>query len=555
MIDNHTALIVDDASRFTDQALFGPNDQVLYAVDSESAMAVLHEHPEVSTVLINLEASAEKGLALVSSLRAGQGSWVPAIGFCADPDDVQTIERILEARVEELILRPFNIALLRHHAQKLQRLHTCRVALDNQARAHDLDSLIDSLSTGVGIFEYSHGRMRTLYVNGAFLLGAKGLIEIPKLYGDNAVSALTAENAKAVLAALENHLQNGAPVDLPLHVKGWDGSEMSVRLQGLPIRYEGRSTPVFLVSITDISSQHRAERALTESSRQLDSLMNAVPGGIAMFDLSGKPRILYANDGLHAMCGYDAQEYRQLMEEDFHHLIDPRDHELMDQLLSEFRANPQHMEAFFRALTKSRQVRWMRITVSPYGEGQCCNAVFIDVTHDKEVEAKNERMRSELYYRAEFDVLTGISNRDAFYRQTSDLLRAHPDTAYVILMMDIDRFKVVNDMFGKEVGDRILIAIANGLKHLLNGIGTYARMEADHFAACFPQRLLDMEKILHLFDIGLKRQKLDYHIQLSLGIYQIRNINVPINHMCDRAAMALKTIKGQRGAALCLLRR
>ena len=69
-------------------------------------------------------------------------------------------------------------------------------------------------------------------------------------------------------------------------------------------------------------------------------------------------------------------------------------------------------------------------------------------------------------------------------------------------------------------------------------------MDSDHFVACFPQRFLDIDHIMRLVDLGLKRQKLEYHIQMSFGIYRIGDISVPVHQMCDRAVMALKTIKG-----------
>ena len=49
---------------------------------------------------------------------------------------------------------------------------------------------------------------------------------------------------------------------------------------------------------------------------------------------------------------------------------------------------------------------------------------------------------------------------------------------------------------------------------------------------------------MSLFNAGLKRQKIDYQIQLSYGIYPINDIDTPVNHMCDRAVMAMRTVKG-----------
>lgn len=543
MSDKPIILIVDDASRLNGSAMFGSEYRICRADNRASALALIKDEPNLGIAIINLEASAEDSLALVSTLRARQHAGIPVIGLCLNPDDHPAIEYELES-VEEFIIRPIHLPLLAHHVRKLQKLHAYRIRSAGSAGAYPFDSLIDTLSTGVGVFEYVDEALHTLFVNQAFLRVADTYIDVSELYSEDALRMLHPQEAEVVRQAIEGHLHNGALIDMPLRVCGPDGHETSLRVQALPIHYPGRNSPVFLVSFTDISTQYRTEKALQESNSKLASLMNAVPGGIAVYDLSFTPKLIYANEMLATMSGYPMEEYEQLMQQDYHLLVDPRDHALLDGLIASFREQPQCLEESIRILTRNGEVRWIHISIAPFGEGPLCNAVFIDITHDREIETKNDRMRSELYYRAEFDVLTGINNRESFYRKTTDLLHENNDIPYVMLAIDIDRFKVVNDLFGKEVGDRILVAIGHGLKYLLNGIGTCARMEADHFSACFPQRLLDMDRILRLFEIGLKRQKIDYHIQLSFGIYQIRNINVPVNHMCDRAVMALKTIKG-----------
>ncbi|MDD3212917.1 MAG: diguanylate cyclase, partial [Eubacteriales bacterium] len=316
------------------------------------------------------------------------------------------------------------------------------------------------------------------------------------------------------------------------------------RLKAFPIRYEGRDTPVFLAGVSDVPSRYRVEAVLRESDRKMAAIMNAIPGGIAMFDLHQPVKLLYSNPALSRMCGYSVNENRKLFAEDYHKLLDSRDHVQVDRLISDFRENPQPVKAVFRLLTKTGSFRWVRISATPTGENLQCSVVFIDITQDKENEIKSERMRCELYYRSEHDALTGINNRETFYRKTAEMLHANPGTDYVLVTMDIDRFKVVNDMFGKEVGDQILVVIAEGLRSLLSDVGTCARMEADHFVACLPQKMLDMERIMSLFNASLKRQKIDYQIQLSYGIYQINDIDTPVNHMCDRAVMAMRTVKG-----------
>jgi diguanylate cyclase (GGDEF)-like protein/PAS domain S-box-containing protein len=323
-----------------------------------------------------------------------------------------------------------------------------------------------------------------------------------------------------------------------------DGASLSYQLRrraASPVRYDGEApgkAPAYPACCPDLG------RKLRENDRNLSALINAVPGGIAMYDLTDGLRLMYSNDVLAQMAGYDADEYRKVFNADFHDLIDPRDRPAVDRMLASYASTRQHIEGSFRIITRSGAVRWVHASAAPVDEGPLCTAVFIDVTREKENEARSERMRTELNYRTEFDSLTGLPNRETFYRQTSEMLHAHADTPYVVLVMDIDRFRVLNDMLGKETGDRVLVTLANELKHMLEAGGTCARMESDHFAACFPQERLDMPLIINRLDQSLKRLNIDFHVQLSFGVYPIRNNNVPINHMCDRAVMAMKTIKG-----------
>jgi diguanylate cyclase (GGDEF)-like protein/PAS domain S-box-containing protein len=295
---------------------------------------------------------------------------------------------------------------------------------------------------------------------------------------------------------------------------------------------------------SDRCAQTSAEQAQINRKQKFETIMNVIPGGFALFDITDKPHILYSNDAFYALFGYTAQEYQQLNASDYSALVDPRDLPIAEKMLTTCIRESKQATSVFRIFTKNHSVRWIRVTLNPMENGTQIGAVIIDVTQDKENEIKNERIREELNYRAEHDPLTGIFNRESFYRRTAEMLQAHPDTAYVILTMDIDRFRVLNDIFGKEVGDRVLIDIGKGLKRILEDVGTYARMESDHFAACFPQSMLDMNRILTLLDSNLSQKDIDFHVQLSYGIYPIHNINIPVNHMCDRAVMAMKTIKG-----------
>ncbi|MBQ7906027.1 MAG: EAL domain-containing protein [Spirochaetaceae bacterium] len=151
---------------------------------------------------------------------------------------------------------------------------------------------------------------------------------------------------------------------------------------------------------------------------------------------------------------------------------------------------------------------------------------------------------SELSYRANHDLLTGIANKISFCEKTEKMLRENPDKKYVLVRTNIERFKVINDLFGTNVGDIILKDVANTLQILFHEKGTYGRIESDHFAVCFDTSLMVPADICKQIESAIQSHNLNYALQVNIGIYEIDDISVPVDQMCDRANLALQTIKG-----------
>ena len=144
----------------------------------------------------------------------------------------------------------------------------------------------------------------------------------------------------------------------------------------------------------------------------------------------------------------------------------------------------------------------------------------------------------------ERDSLTGIYTREAFNKYTLDMFRLNPETDYILARLDVERFKVINDLFGSKTGDTILNIIARKLETLLHGIGTYGRVAGDNFVCCYPVGTVDMAKEWKNKDEEIQNLQLKYDITICVGIYKVTDKTVPINLMCDRAEMAIRTIKG-----------
>lgn len=146
---------------------------------------------------------------------------------------------------------------------------------------------------------------------------------------------------------------------------------------------------------------------------------------------------------------------------------------------------------------------------------------------------------------AETDWLTGIYNRSAFARYTKAMLLNNLKTQYVLICWNIERFKIINDIFGAEMGDALLKDIAKTLRSMCTEHGgVCGRLEADNFACCFPYDEFDIENIIKNTKRSLPSANIQYEINIGVGIYVIDDIALPISTMCDRASIALHTIKG-----------
>ena len=109
-------------------------------------------------------------------------------------------------------------------------------------------------------------------------------------------------------------------------------------------------------------------------------------------------------------------------------------------------------------------------------------------------------MEEELLF---FDELTKIYNRKGFFTYTALLLEEHPGIDFCLIYWNIQQFKVLNNLFGLQTGDQILIHIADILHNEFSDqIATYGRLEADNFICCVPGSLtlrlpLDFHNSLH----------------------------------------------------------
>ena len=148
-------------------------------------------------------------------------------------------------------------------------------------------------------------------------------------------------------------------------------------------------------------------------------------------------------------------------------------------------------------------------------------------------------------YRATHDPLTGLYNKEFFYEKVRQRLDEQPEEQFILICSDIGNFKIVNDVFGMECGDRVLIRIARALHKMCKPDQIYGRIGNDGFALLMKKSDYGEEYFQNVPQSKVYVEKdIEYPIRLYLGVYEIVQKDLPVSGMCDRAKMAIATIKG-----------
>ena len=142
-----------------------------------------------------------------------------------------------------------------------------------------------------------------------------------------------------------------------------------------------------------------------------------------------------------------------------------------------------------------------------------------------------------------YDQLTGLYSKEYFYQQVRQTLRENPDREYNIVCSNIENFKLYNDTFGTDAGDRLLREIAGIMQSIIGDSGICGRFAADRFL-CLQERGQEMRD-REDFDSKMEISSVVKSLVMRWGVYEVVDRSVPVEQMCDRAQLAADSIKGQ----------
>lgn len=263
------------------------------------------------------------------------------------------------------------------------------------------------------------------------------------------------------------------------------------------------------------------------SHKMRDFLIHNMTTPILIFDCYDKLQVLnrFAADELHVEKGMDLNDY--IEGNNLRYILTPERRKAGKT--KEFTLTLNHGEKTF--LIHGQEI---------WGKGNHFDGtllIYDDIS-------KQEKLKDEAAFHATRDNLTGLWNREYFFEMVTKTLRDNPSIEFLLIVSDIHRFKMFNDILGKKTGDDLLITIAEGFRERRLPLWLMARIGGDRFALMMPVADYNEERFLQTTQKIVEQRDYALTVHFYLGVYHIKDLTLGVADMCDRAFLALESIKG-----------
>ena len=222
---------------------------------------------------------------------------------------------------------------------------------------------------------------------------------------------------------------------------------------------------------------------LQSTLTQYRSLIERLPAVTYLDDLAtGETR--YISPQIIKLFGITPDEWKSSPDA-WLRAVHPDDRERADTAFAEALETGGEFHAEYRVLSPDGVVRWVldRTVILPRVDGQraLTQGMIFDITDRK-------RAEQELSHRATHDPLTGLPNRDQFRTALDEAIAAAQadGEAVAVMYVDLDDFKLVNDGFGHEVGDELLVGVTERLSRATRATDVVGRDGGDEFLVLMP---------------------------------------------------------------------
>lgn len=286
------------------------------------------------------------------------------------------------------------------------------------------------------------------------------------------------EDLKLASENFEKHCADpNHPYDQVVRYIHRDGSTIWIRCRGLAIRDEDGKPIRMLGAHTDITDLKETEEEISRLTKEYEKVFNGTQDAMFLIKVLDDGSFSYVRNNL---------EHQNKTGISLEQIMNKAPQELLGKDMGNIvEKNYQNCVDSRKRITYEEELDlpggkyiWLTTLTPIMDEGRVSNIVgsATDITERKILELELEKY-------ANYDKLTGLPNRRLFFERLNQMILENEryNSKFALLFIDLDGFKEINDNYGHEVGDEVLIIAGNRLLESIRKSDTVARMGGDEF--------------------------------------------------------------------------
>ncbi|MBB4120285.1 PAS domain S-box protein [Martelella radicis] len=299
--------------------------------------------------------------------------------------------------------------------------------------------------------------------------------------GDIWRRAVHPEDRERVEKAVHRTIETGDHLDEEYRVMLSDGAYRHLHIAANLVRDKSGRPSRVIGAAWDVTARRQMTLDLAEQHELMRVTLNSIGDAVITTDAAG--RVRWLNPAAERMTGWSADEAAGKPSAQVFSIINEETREIAPDPIAASLEHGRVVGLAENTLLVGRHGLEYGIedSAAPIrsSEGQILGVVL--VFHDV---SEQRRLSREMTYRASHDPLTGLLNRSEFDRRLQRTFETAQEagTANVLLYIDLDQFKIVNDTCGHTVGDALLKKVSSLMQDCLRKRDTLARLGGDEFA-------------------------------------------------------------------------
>ena len=269
---------------------------------------------------------------------------------------------------------------------------------ENKSKAvkEELQTTFSCIPCGLCVYKFENGKISPLFHNPAFY-GIMGYSKehIKEIENDTSFLGVHPDDLPVLQSKIQDAILKGGLVQYIYRVWNDNKNEYRwIRLDG-SVETQADNTKFLYGVYSDVNKRVLLEQELTAAKDKMQDIINAIPGGVAIYKVSDIFETIYFSDGVPELSGYTVEEYHELIKEDAAKMTYYEDTEMVVSNIQEAIKNHTVTEFDFRKQHRDGHIVWVHVQAKQIGEEDGCpliHCVFHNISNLKETQLELDHL-------------------------------------------------------------------------------------------------------------------------------------------------------------------